>query len=296
MDVPRHLHTRGVALLVMLTLVWGTTFPLVQIATQSLSPAMLVTVRFLIAALAFTPWLRFNRHLWLHGFVLGALLFGTFITQVIGLGTISSTRSAFITGLNVILIPIFAGLIGRLVPRNAYLAAGLAVIGIGAMSFEGGAFGTGDAWVLGCAVCYAVYVLILEAVAKKHDPMHLTAVQLWVVAVLGLVWGAPEILRSGLPHLELAGWASIVYLGLVATAATTFLVALAQRWVPAFEAAVIYSLEPVFAAVFSFALLGETLGWRGALGAGLILGAMVFSQRPTAESKRLEVSLARPEP
>ena len=281
--------------MVAMTLVWGTTFPLVKIATQSVSPAVMVALRFGIAALAFAPWIRFKGRLWRDGLVLGALLFGTFITQVIGLGSISSTRGAFITGLNVILIPIFAGVIGRLVPRNAYLAAALAVAGIGAMSFEGGAFSAGDAWVLACTVCYAVYVLILERVATEHDPMHLTAVQLTAVAILGLAWSAPELARDGVPRLEASGWASILYLGLVATAATTFVQALAQRWVAAFEAAVIYSLEPVFAAVFSFALLGETLGWRGLLGGALILGAMVLSQRPTGSSA-LEVHPARPEP
>ncbi len=282
--------------MVAMTLVWGTTFPLVKTATQSLSPAALVTVRFLIAALALAPWLRFGARLWRDGFVLGALLFVTFITQVIGLGSISSTRGAFITGLNVILIPIFAGFIGRFVPKNAYWAAALAITGIGAMSFEGGAFSIGDVWVLGCAVSYAVYVLILEHVARQHDPMQLTAVQMIVVALLGLIWSAPELVQHGPPHLETSGWASVVYLGLVATAGTTFVQALAQRWVAAFEAAVIYALEPVFAAVFSFAFLGESLGWRGLVGGALILGAMVFSQRATAESGQLETQPLRPEP
>jgi drug/metabolite transporter (DMT)-like permease len=275
-----------------MTLVWGTTFPLVKVATESLSPAALVTIRFLIAALALAPWLRFNTRLWRDGIVLGAVLFASFITQVIGLDTITSTRGAFITGLNVILIPIFAGFIGRLVPKNAYLAAALALVGIGAMSFEGGALSLGDAWVLGCAISYAVYVLLLERVARDHDPMRLTAVQLTVVALLGLIWSAPELVRHGLPHLETSSWASVVYLGLVATAGTTFVQALAQRWVAAFEAAVIYALEPVFAAVFSFALLGETLGWRGLVGGALILGAMVLSQR----SGQLETQPLRPEP
>ncbi len=281
--------------MVAMTLVWGTTFPLVKTATESLSPAALVTVRFLVAALALVPWLRLGARLWRDGLVLGALLFVTFITQVIGLGQISSTRGAFITGLNVILIPIFAGFIGRLVPRNAYWAAALALVGIGAMSFEGGAFSVGDAWVLGCAVSYAVYVLMLEAIAQRHDPMQLTAVQLMVVALLGLIWSAPELSQHGLPHLETSGWASVIYLGLVATAGTTFVQALAQRWVAAFEAAVIYALEPVLAAVFSFAFLGETLGWRGLVGGALILGAMVFSQRATASSS-LEPNPLRPEP
>ncbi len=282
--------------MVAMTLVWGTTFPLVKVAIQSLSPAALVTMRFLVAALALAPWLRFGASLWRDGLVLGALLFVTFITQVVGLGTISSTRGAFITGLNVILIPILAGFIGRLVPKNAYWAAVLAFVGIGAMSFEGGAFSIGDAWVLGCAVSYAAYVLMLERVARQHDPMQLTAVQLMVVALLGLIWSAPELVQHGLPHLETSGWASVVYLGLVATAGTTFVQALAQRWVAAFEAAVIYALEPVFAAVFSFAFLGETLGWRGLVGGALILGAMVFSQRATVQSGQLETQPLRPEP
>ena len=277
-------YARGVLALVLTTLVWGSTFPLTKNALGDLSPAALVGARFLVAAIAFGPFLRGGRRLWRHAFTLGLVLFLSFLTQVIGLQTTSSNRAAFVTGLNVVLVPLLGPLLGRLVPRAAWPAALAAFVGVGIMSWEGGALVIGDLWVLGCAITYAAYILMLERIAPAHDPLALTAAQLAVVAVLGLAWAAPELLTAGLPAGLQASLPAVVYLGLAATALATLAQAWAQQRVPAVQTALVYALEPVFAAAFALWLLGETLGPRGLAGAILVVAATVWGQRANAPS------------
>lgn len=277
-------YTRGILALVLTTLVWGSTFPLTKNALADLSPAALVAARFLVAAIAFSPFLRGGRRLWQAALPLGIVLFLSFITQVIGLQTTSSNRAAFVTGLNVVLVPLLGPLLARAVPRAAWPTALAAFAGVGIMSWEGGALVIGDLWVLGCAISYAAYILMLERIAPTQDPLALTAAQLAVVAALGLTWAAPELLASGLPAGLEASLPAIVYLGLAATALATLAQAWAQQRVPAVQTALVYALEPVFAAAFALWLLGETLGPRGLAGAALVVAATVWGQRSSAPS------------
>ncbi|MBN3926950.1 DMT family transporter [Nostoc sp. NMS4] len=272
-----HRYNQSVILLLFTTLIWGTTFPLLKNAIDSLSPSALIGSRFLVAALACLPFgFKLNRRLVRDGIILGTLLFTAFTTQVIGLESTSASRAAFITSMNVILIPLIEALMGRSVSLIAFLSAFLALAGIGVMSWEGGSLNIGDLWVFGCAVCYAIYILVLEVFASRHNSIKLTALQLFVVAVLGTIWAAPELVDQ--IRAIKANFVVILYLGIVATAAVTWTQAFAQQWVPATQTAIIYTLEPVFAAIFSFLLLRETMGVRGFLGASMILVSILLSQ------------------
>ena len=271
----------GVAVLVFVTVVWGTTFPIVKNAVESLSPAALTSTRFLVAALVLSPWLRLaNRQLWIDGGLIALVLFISYITQIIGLTSISSSRAAFITGLNVILVPLLLPFLKQRVPYTAYIAGAVALFGIGLMSVQGLTltFSEGDFWVLGCAVSYALYIVMMDRVVSKYQPLPLAAVQVTVVAVFGLLWAAPELINKPPTMAIFDNWLPIVFLGVVATALTTLAQSFAQRLVPAFQTAVIYALEPVFAAVFSVWWLGDTFTNLGLVGAGCILLAMLVSQ------------------
>ena len=280
-------RTVGVLLLVLVTLIWGTTFPGVKIVTRVLSPAELVAARFLLSAILLAPFLRFSSLvLWRDGAICGVLLFASFLSQAIGIQHISSGRAAFITGLNVIFIPLALPFLGKAVPRIAFWAAFLALFGIGLMSFDAGAmsFSISDLWTLGCAISYAAYVLVLDRVSSRHNSLQFSAVQVLVVGVLGALWALPGLLEHGIPKaLFGSSLLPVLYLGIVAAGLTTLLQTFAQKAVPAFQAAVLYSLEPVFAVVFSYFWLGEVLNVRGWLGAGLVLAAMILSQIPTRE-------------
>jgi drug/metabolite transporter (DMT)-like permease len=280
-----------VLLLVLTTVVWGTTFPLVKIARGSLEPAELIALRFVMAGLVLLPFLRgMTPRMWRDGALLGVALFASFATQTIGLGSVSSGRAAFITGLNVVIVPLCLPFLRQRVPVAAFVGAFVAVTGIGLMSWDDGAlrFSVGDLWVLGCAVSYAAYVLMLERFTPHHASMPLAAVQVFTVAVLGVAWIVPGLASEGWGlvgrwlGLPLSVWWSLAYLGVVAVALTTITQTVAQRQVPAFQAAVIYALEPVFAAVFSYWWLAETLNWRGYAGAAMIMLAMLLSQWPPA--------------
>ena len=276
-------------MLVVVTVLWGTTFPLVKGVVASVSPALLIAARFLIAALVLLPWLRrTSRQLWLEGGLLGIVLFVSYWTQVVGLTSVSSGRAAFITGLNVILVPLMLPFLGKRVPWTAFVAAAVALAGIGLMSLNGLKleFSPGDLWVLGCAVTYALYIVLMDGIVRRHEPLPLAAVQVAVVCVLGLLFAGPELARGADFAVLLKFWPQIVFLGVLATALTTLLQSWAQRFVAAFQTAVIYALEPVWAAIFSFWLLNERLTAQGFAGAGLILVAMILCQFDPGAAKR----------
>ncbi|CAD5927289.1 hypothetical protein PCC9214_01051 [Planktothrix tepida] len=276
---PKFQHIQGIILLIVVTLLWGTTFPLVKDTIHSISPGVLIAIRSALAAIAFSLHLRsLNLKLIRDGIILGILLFASLAIQAIALETLSANRAAFIASLNVILVPLLGQLFGQKIRRGLFLAAGLALVGVGVMSWEGGMLTAGDLWMLLDVLLYTSYILLLEAVTCTHSSQPLTAIQLVVMTVLATVWTLPDLMGQ---WQGIQGhYVPLLYLAVV-TAVTTWLPAIAQHWVSASETAVIYTFEPVFASVFSFWLLGETLGLRGWFGGAMILAAMFISQQHT---------------
>jgi drug/metabolite transporter (DMT)-like permease len=277
--------TRGVVILTLITFLWGTTFVVVKQSLAGFPPGALVTARFLVAALVFTPFLRGGRRLWLAALELGVLLWIGYATQTIGLQYTTVGRSAFITSLHVIFVPAFAGLLGRSARPAIWLAAAMALAGVGLLSHDGSPPNAGDWWTVACAISWAVYITRMETFAKALPATALTAAHLWVVAVLSAAWsiGARE-------QLGPIPWTAILYLGLAATAVTTWLQAVGQRCVSAPQAAVLYTMEPVWAAMFGWFVLHERLGPAGWVGAALTLAAALLTQVPAGLLRRARSS------
>jgi drug/metabolite transporter (DMT)-like permease len=235
---------------------------------------MILTVRFAIASVVFTPWLRrLNRRLVCAGMLLGCLYFAECSSALIGLQTISANRSAFIVSLNVILVPLLSILLGQRLTVKIFGAAGIAIVGIGLLSWEGGGLNSGDFLTLGCAIGVAVYILTLGWLTPYYETLPLVGVQLWVMTLLSMGLAIPQLVTMP-TEVGLAittHFPTLLYLGLVVTATPIWTQAIAQRWIPAHEVALLYALEPVFATIFSFWLLGEQLGVQGFMGAGLVL-------------------------
>lgn len=264
-----------------MTAFWGTTFVVVKGALSDGDPYSFLALRFTLGALALTAVAR--RRMLVpdtlrRGLVLGVFLFLGFVLQTVGLVSTTPSRSAFITGLYVVFVPVLGLLLFRRAPRvSAWVGVVLSVVGLryltGADLGVGHGLSTGDALTLGCAVSYAVHILLTERYAPKSDIVALVAVQLWVVAVLSalclpftgarVVW-TPAFLGA------------VAFCGLIASALALCVQTWAQARTTAVRVALICSMEPVFAGAYSVALGYETLGVREWVGGGLIvLGVLV---------------------
>jgi drug/metabolite transporter (DMT)-like permease len=291
-------HLRGVAALLIVTLVWGTTFPAMKDMTGYLSASWIVLSRFAIASLLLLPFLwhaKWNDARW--GVLAGVVLFLCHVFQIEGLALTTSNRNAFVTGLNVLVPPLIGVLMGKILERRIVVALVLALAGLFALCWEGGfVWGRGDTLALLCAVFFGLYVVLMASTTRKVDKlMVLTASQIVTVAVCSALWlllrevplGAAErtedlanylsYIRTGLEMYAV----NIVYLGVVATAAIISLQTWGQSHSSANEAAVIYAFEPGCAAIFAYFWLGETLAWNGLLGAALLISGMIVSQWST---------------
>jgi len=278
---------RHVVALLLVTVVWGLTFPILKIATASLSGVEISALRFLIAAICMAPFVwGVPRRSWRDGLVLGAMALVSYVAQAYGLQFISSNRSAFITSLNVIMVPLLAWGLGARPAWKVFLAAFLACLGIGLMSFDGGAHVLADASTVFGALACAAYVLFLSRCANAHRPHQLATAQMCWMALLGCLWMALDSGVEALQTLPLrispSVWGGLLYLGVVASALISFLQASAQRHVPASQAAVIYAMEPVFAALFAWFWLSELLTLRAAFGALIVVFAVVLSEAQPA--------------
>lgn len=239
-------------------------------------------MRFVIAAVCMAPFaLRVPGRTWVDGALLGALVLVSYVLQAYGLQTISSNRSAFLTSLSVLMVPFLGVLFGNQLRPLAVAAAALACAGIALMSWEGGANLWADvATVLG-ALGYALYVVMLSHRAAHHEARQLAATQTVWMAALGCVWmlcsaWGTDTLHTLAHRVDASIAVGLLYLGLVATAGMLFVQARAQRHVAANQAALIYAMEPVFAAMFAWVWLAQGFGWMAGLGAALVVIAVVI--------------------
>jgi drug/metabolite transporter (DMT)-like permease len=272
------------ATLLLVTLVWGGTFPVLKIATAQLSGVEVSALRFVIAALCMLPFVvRVSRQTWRDGALLGVLALLSYVLQAYGMESISSNRSAFLTSLNVLMVPLIGLLLGTPLTWTVLGAATLACAGIGLMSWDGGSNLVADMATVGGALAYALYVIFLSRRSSRHQPSQLAAAQIVCMAVLGCgammfdAWGTDK-LNTLSARIDTSIFLGLVYLGAVATAGVLFLQAMAQRHVSAEQAALVYAMEPVFAAVFAWLWLSEVLTWTAALGGCMVVVAVVTSE------------------
>lgn len=272
---------RGTLQLTACALLFGSTFLVMQHAITAVPPTAFLALRFSLAALVLAPiGLRRPRSpgILRDGVIAGTAMTAGYVLQVEGLRTISSSRSAFITYLLIVIVPLMEAALTRRRPRNATLVGiGIALVGLVLIVDPGGGassgFGVGELLTCGCAVAFAAYIVILGRLAPRHDPFRFTLVQLAVVAATCLLVTP----FTGFGDPSPGFWVAVVYTGTCATALAFVLMVAGQRTVPPDRAALILLLELVSAAVLGF-LAGDRFGLRGAVGAGCIVAAIVVSE------------------
>jgi len=266
--------------LMLLTVLWGTTFVVVKDALSDGDPFSFLALRFGVGAVVLSVLSGRKMLSPIHlrrGGVLGLFLFVGFAFQTVGLKYTTPSRSAFITGLYVLLVPGVMLVLFRRVPRMSSLV-GVVLSAMGLYYLTGAEVSSaglsrGDLLTLGCAVAYAFHIAFTDRYAPKAEAGALVAVQLWVVALLS---------AACLPFVETrvewtpAFLGAVAFCGVFASALALSVQTWAQARTSAVRAAIIYSLEPLFAGAFSVVLGYETLGVREWVGGGLIvLGVLV---------------------
>jgi len=281
-------------LLLITAFIWGTSFVFQRIAMQEIGPFLFNAIRFSLGSLFLLPfliikWLRKNtvwiesrrngvNTLLLGAAAVGLMLFLASSFQQIGMIYTSAGKGGFITGLYVVLVPIVAIFWGRKTGSATWLCVGLSVIGLYYMSFSGTLeINPGDMWILGSALFYAFQILLIDKYARRVDPVLLSFLEFLLCALLSFVLaGVFETFDMAAVQATLI---PLLYTGVLSTGVAFTFQTVAQQKAHPTRAAIIMNLETVFAALAGWLVLNEQLGWRGILGAGLMLIGVFVAQR-----------------
>jgi drug/metabolite transporter (DMT)-like permease len=283
-------HLKGDMLLLLTAMIWGSAFVAQKVGMDHIGPFMYTGIRFALGALFLTPFMLFlSRYrpfvmkqqkgpsLILAGLLAGILLFGGSILQQVGIVYTTAGKAGFITGLYVVIVPLLGLLWGLKPGKGVWAGAILAVTGLYLLTVDKGfSLCVGDTLVLICAFLYALHVLVIGWLAPRLDVLKLAIIQFWVCSGLSLFTGM---------FVEKLTWAAvkgaaipILYGGLLSVGVGFTLQVVAQRKAPPAHAAIILSLETVFAVIGGMLILGESLPARGWAGCVFMLAGMVTAQ------------------
>ena len=270
--------------LVGVTVVWGYTFLAVQGAVAGMPVMDFLAWRFLVASLVMivlrpTCLRSVTRLELLRGLGLGAILGLGYIAQTYGLRYTPASISGFITGMFVVLTPVMSWiLLHRKTNRNTWMVVALATVGLALLSLKGWSVGIGELLTLGCAIFFAIHIVFLGEWSSHYEPYAFALLQIGTVAVISLVAAAP----GGIAMPPNPGvWQVIGITGVLATAVAFLVQTWTQSLVSATRAAVVMTMEPVFAGLFAVVIGGNQLTLRTLGGAACILTAMlIINLRP----------------
>jgi drug/metabolite transporter (DMT)-like permease len=286
--------TKAHILLVLVTAVWGATFVMIKRALDDISPMLFNAVRMSLAGVLLSlvyarHFRKMTRGSLRAGMTVGLFLWLGYEFQTGGLVYTTPSKSAFLTAVSVVLVPLFLAVIfhRKRIPRWTLTGVGAAFVGLYLLTIPAGegfsGVNVGDVLTMGCAVAFAFHIIFLGRVTGAYRFEQIAVLQTLTAATLMLlsvpIIETPRVVWS--QQLVVA----IVITGALGTAAAFSIQAWAQQFTPPTHTALIFALEPVFAAITSYFVLGERLGWRGTAGAVLIVVGVLASElmgAPTA--------------
>jgi drug/metabolite transporter (DMT)-like permease len=280
------------AALLAVTACWGSTFFLIHDLLARVPTLDFLAVRFAIASITLVLLApkalgRLTRESRRHAVVLGCLYGAAQILQTAGLAKTPASVSGFITGMYVVATPVFAALILRSrIGRLTWVAVVVAMAGLGVLTLGGLSVGYGEALIFVAAMIYALHIVGLGAWSDPDQTLGIAIVQLIVITVICLVCTAPNGIV--LPH-RTSDWVSMLYMAVFAGAGAMIGQTWAQAHLPPTRAAIIMSMEPVFAALFAVLFGGESATQRMIVGGLLVLAAMVLAE--LAPRRRIEADV-----
>jgi len=281
MDVtPR---SRAETFLLATTLIWGGTFVAMKIGLTGMSAMMLIALRFTIAAFVFLLFLSrkifpISQTAAKKGALLGVILFLGFVAQTTGLYYTSASKSSFITSMMVVFAPFLQVVLERRPPTVGNLL-GVLIICVGLWfltSPAGSEMNVGDVLTLVCSILFGLYIVYLDIISKEIGAFQLTFLQVATCALLA--WTVIGVVETPTFEFSLSSLAALGYLTVFATLLTTTIQTAYQKDTTPTRAAIIFTIEPVFACIFAFLVLGENIGGWGFLGGTLIISGVLLSE------------------
>ncbi len=284
--------------LVLMTILWGGTFVIIKDSLNYSSPMMFIGIRFSVAFLCLVPFLYLKRRLITKdaitsGALLGLLMFFSFSTQTSGLKYTSATKSAFLTGSCVVIVPFVQTFIEKRIPTKGsiigiiFVFTGIVFLSSGGSSIInifielGNNFNFGDFLTIISALLFAFHIVYLDIVSSKHNYLVIAASQIFICAIAGFIFSY----FFNLLHIENTALifnsnllAGIIYTAIFATVITTTVQTKFQKEVTPSKAGIIYSFEPIFAALFAYFLLNEKMTNFGIIGCALIFLGLIISE------------------
>lgn len=269
-----------------------------QTSEELMSPFALNALRFSVAALCFLPLVpgALKRVPLPSAMELGFWLTLGYTFQAIGLSMTSASHGAFTGAFTVLTVPVLIGLSGKQVGRTVWFSAAAALLGISLLTGEGGQPNLGDLACVVSAVLFGIHTWRVEAIVSEvNDAKGLAALQLGVLGLTSTLLAVPELidlvstngvngtweLSKGLP------WTDVLFMGVGTTALTLYIEMESLKDVSAATAALIYTSEPIWGAMFAWIMLNERWGMQGWAGAALVVGASVYSQ-VSGETEKLK--------
>ncbi len=285
--------------LMLAALFWSGTFVTIKLALESVPPFLFISIRFWLAGLAILLLygkVLFRRENLKKHYILPILLIAVtalsgYALQTIGLVTTTATQSGFITGSYVIFVPMLQILIERKNPSlQTWIAviivfSGLFLISQNGSTFEtlysGYAISVGDWLTLASAFLFAAHIILIDIYSRKIPIPVLVSLEIFFIAILSTLALPIEQNLNVAFHqtkLDYKFWLGVIYTAFIATILTSQIQARYQKTVSATRAGVLYSLEPVFAFILAYFILGESLSILGGIGCCMVLSGILLSE------------------
>lgn len=284
-------------ILVSVAAIWGFAFVAQSSGMDYLGPHSFNAARFILAAVSLLPvWWILKKHqvpqgktLIIGGLIAGTVMFAGFSFQQIGLLHTTAGNAGFITGMYIVLVPIFGVLLGQSTNLQTWSGVLLAVLGLFSLSVEPDlSINRGDLMELIGAFFWTAHVLTIGILSRKVDAIALSIMQFVVAAV----WASIAMFMFETPELAdfQDGWLPLLYAGIASSGIACTLQIIGQKKIAPTTAALILSTEAVFAVIGGWFFLGEVIGSKELLGCALMLTGMMVSQWPTKKKENLVVS------
>ncbi|MDQ0242877.1 drug/metabolite transporter (DMT)-like permease [Bacillus fengqiuensis] len=288
----------GDGMLLITAIVWGSGFVVTAIALEYLTAYQVMAGRFVLAVIILTmlfgyKFKKFTKSVVWKGAILGTILYIAFALQTVGLEYTTPSKNAFLTAVNVVIVPIIAYLIyKRRIDRYEIFGSGLAIVGIGFLSLQGSmTINLGDVLSLLCAVGFAFDIFYTNLFVQKEDAISLTIVQFITAALISV---AVVFIQGDIPAtMGKEAAYSIVYLAVFSTTIAYLFQNMAHQYTSATKAAIILSTESFFGMLLSVLFLHEVLTGRMMMGAIMILMAILIAEVKPAYRKKHAVKSAR---